>query len=734
MMLVTESEQDWWIDAVKTDGRKAINDVLEGSARLGRLSAAEPEDVIATLMRDSDTAAAEAFDRACLESLYAFRESIPSLTGAAFDVALSRLVSLVAIVRRMKPRETVVDLHKNYVTWSAFFENFVIDRGLDLRRDFLRILALTQQQAEDAELASRRLMPLWLAICAESGGSGQYDESYLRVALLGLRRLPLGKELSSNEDFALYGLARWAAARNPAKTDFLREWRVLEGDFPRSADFWPPRVEAAITAMEQEVSERTRTSDDARSTFPAAAWWREDVGLVLRQQKRPGARPAEPPLRTLREEFLHRIGQPFAAINTQLDHLISAHRRYADATGDVSYLVRTAFKVGMRLIEGGTKSERIVRGEAAVRLAGLAFDYDPVDVFAWSLRRDALDAAGRSSDAELVGWEVIRRFPEDPHQRTRLATVLYESLGRPEEAEALLRETMTLFPHDSPSRNQLATVLSESLGRPEEAEALLRETVTLFPHDSSARTLLATVLSESLGRPEEAAALLRETITLFPGSAYARALLATVLADDLARGDEALKVLEAAKRDSAANAATVSLLAKLQRGQKLRSARHVSAVAASGRPRNESTLDLPTATARRALFRFEQNLADLASVSDLLNRHTVVAYLSYVGERTGARPAPPNTTFALAFEAAAREGSSAALRALIARARPLEGILISLAIAALESRNEPFLLGEPNAGGAERVRHLVRGFGDSNSPAPPQRLVLLRDMAASFLH
>ena len=285
MTLVMEPEQDQWIEAVKADGRKAIEDVLAGSARLGRLSAAEPEDAVATLMRDSDAAAAEAFDSACLNALQDFRETNLSLNGPAFDVALSRLVSLVAIIRRIRPRQTVIDLHKNYIPWNAFFENFVVDRGLDLRREFLRIVALTQQEAEDAGLSPRRLMPLWLAMCGESGGSGQYDESYLRVALLGLRPLPLGKDFSSNEDFALHGLARWAAARNPKKKDFLREWHVLEDDFPRSADFWPPRVEAAVAAMEQEVFERTKSTSHPRKTFDAAAWWREDIDLRLAKKR-----------------------------------------------------------------------------------------------------------------------------------------------------------------------------------------------------------------------------------------------------------------------------------------------------------------------------------------------------------------------------------------------------------------------------------------------------------------
>jgi tetratricopeptide (TPR) repeat protein len=732
MTVVVELEQDHWIQAVKADGRKAIDDVLAGSARLGRLSAAEPEDAVATLMRGSDAATADAFDHACLVALQTFRTSILSLKGPAFDVALSRLASLLAIVRRMRPRETAVDLHKNYVAWNAFFENFVIDRGLDLRREFLRILTLTQQEAEDIGLAPRRLMALWLAICGESGGSGQYDESYLRVALLGLRRLPLGKDFSSNEDFALHGLARWAASRNPKKKDFLREWHVLEGDFPRSADYWPPHVEPAIAAMERELFERTKNTRHPRKTFDAAAWWREDVDLGSRKETRRGARPLEPPPRDRHEDILRRVAQPFAAIKTPLDQLIVAHRRYADATGDVFYLVRTTCNVGMRLIEKGPVSERAIRGDTAVRLASLAFDYDPTNVFAWGLLLRGLGAADRWADAELVGWEAIRRFPEDPQRRNQLATMLAKALGRPEEAAALLRETISLFPDDEYPRNQLATVLAESPGGAEEAAALLRGTILVFPEKATPRTQLATVLAESLDRSEEAAALLRETVPLFPKDAFARNQLAMVLADDLGRNDEALTVLETAQRDGAANEATATLLVKLKKGQRLRGKRQASAAIPSNL-QSKPTLDLPTADARRVLFRFEHGLTDLASVRDLLDRHAPEAYLAYVGERTGARPAPPTTTFTLAFEAAARKGSSAALRALIARARPLEGMLIGQAIAALESRTEPATVGETDAGGADRVLHLVRGFANNNAPAPARRLVLVRDMAASFL-
>ncbi|HXQ68789.1 MAG TPA: hypothetical protein VN980_19645, partial [Alphaproteobacteria bacterium] len=600
-----------------------------------------------------------AFDRACLDALVEFHSSMLSLDRALSDVSLSRLVSLVNIVRRMKPRQTVIDLHQNYVRWNAFFENFVIDRGLDLRREFWRILAITQEQAEEAGLAHRRLMPLWLSICGESGGSGLYDESYLRVALLGLRGLPLGQRFSSNEDFALHGLARWAAARNPTKAAFLREWRVLEGDFPRQADFWPPRVEAAVAAMEQEISER---SSHQRKTFSAASWWREDVavGTVPRRRRDP---IIEPPPRENREEVLRRVGDSFATIEGMIDRLMADHQRYADSTGDVFYLVRTACNVGMRLIERGPATEHTTRGETAVQLARLAFDYDPTNVHAWALLRDALGFAGRVDDAELVGWEAMRRFPEDPQWRTQLATLM----------------------------------------------------------------------TDSLGRPEDAATLLRESVSLFPENAYARTQLAMILADELNQRDEAETVLVAARQDGVANEVTESLLLKLHKGRKLGGAARVHTNAAVSGVHVRPRLELPTAIARRDLFRFENGLTDISSVRDLLKQQAPDAYLAYVGARTGAQPIPLKTTFALAFEAAARDGSVVGLRALAARARPLEGVLIGQAIAALESRIELPALNDNDVGGTERVIHLTRQFGGIHAPPKAQRLVLLRDLAASFL-
>lgn len=654
--MATPSALEKWKAQLRDDGKAALRALLNGTASLGRLSAAEPEDavdaILASEARDSDVV--RSFDCGCTELLEEFRLNLLQQEGRSFRIELAKLVTLVTIIRRLLPEQTVAALHRRYVLWGGFFENFVVDRGLDLRREYFRILALSQDIAADHGLEPRRLMPLWLSVCAESGDAGRYGASYLRIALLGLRRLPLGDDYDANEDFALQGLARWAVTQRSSTAAFEREWRILEGDFPRDAGFWTDRVQAAITAAERELSERTK---GAETTFPIAAWWREDVDIHPGDHSLRGAGAIEPPTREAREVILRDIGGAFTNLAPRIDTLMRGHRRYADTTGDVFYLVRTACNIGMRLLENGPQVEKAERGAQAASLANLAFDYDPVNVFAWSLMRDALAAAGRIADAELVGWEAIRRFPENLQWRTQLATVL-------------------------------------------------------------------TVYS---GKAEEAAALLRETIALFPEEPYARNQLATVLADDMQRTDEARHVLDGAIAEGVADDATRRLLQKLDQGRGLRRARpQLTGV------EDTSTLSLPTAMARRQLFLFESGLSSEDGLRAFLSDAPQDSYSTYVSERAGLSDIPFKTTFAIAFEDALERADPSALRALVARGRPVERAIVEEAVAVSEGRVVAFSDFFADAERDERLQTLERTLGQEGGRAD-RRTLLLRDFGASTL-
>ena len=682
-----------WLDALVESPADAMRDLLSGAASLGPLSAAEPADAVHHLIGKSakDDPLRVALDDGCLEVLEDYRTTIQSRRGDAFSIALAELYQFQSIITRLLPPRTVSDLHARYPLWHGFFETFVIDRGLDLRREYYRGLALSQDIAAEAGQEPRRLMPLWLSICGESGGAGAFDKSYLRIGLLGLRRLPLGAAFSANENFALQGLARWAASAEPSEAEFMREWRVLENDFPRDADFWTSRVQQAIISVEADL---TRRNGERETSFPAAVWWREDVDINPGEMRLIGG-AAEPPTREEHQQVLRDIGEPLSTLAPRLDPLMRGYRRYTDKTGDMFHLVRSHCNVGMKLITTGPKSERKTRGQRAIRLAETALAHDGTHVYAWALLRDALSAANRFQDAELVGWETIRRFPENVQWRTQLATLLAGPLDRPEEAADLLRETMAVFPKNPVPRTQLATLLAGPLVRPDEAADLLRETMAGFRENPFVRTQLATVL-----------------------------------ADDLQALDQSREVLRIAIADGASDDATDTLLRKLDRGQRLRGPQRSRSKRAEA---DESNLSLPAAEARRLLFRFEAGRVDVAEVRTFLANQGTDGYLAYVGTRTGAVEPPRETGFAVAFERALQAAEPSALRALVAQARPMEHALIDQAIAQAEGRVVRFGAGDENVVRLARTAPLANTLDQLGTGQQVARKRLLRDVAGSLL-
>src|SRR5690606_32683628 len=146
----------------------ALRALLNGTASLGRLSAAEPEDAVDAILgaEGGNSDLMHAFDKGCASLIEEFRSTLIQQEGRSFRIELAKLATLVAIIRRLLPQETVIDFHRRYVLWSGFFENFVVDRGLDLRREYFRTLTLSQDVAAEHGLEPRRLMPLWLSICA----------------------------------------------------------------------------------------------------------------------------------------------------------------------------------------------------------------------------------------------------------------------------------------------------------------------------------------------------------------------------------------------------------------------------------------------------------------------------------------------------------------------------------------------------------------------------------------
>lgn len=739
----TAPDRHPWLAALIAAPEAELRALVGGYADVAPYGRAEPADAAASLLFGlaEDDPARQAFDQGCRALLETMRAALLSAGDPLYERHLATLDRLLAVLRRTRPLRALRDLHARYAHWFHPLETAVIDRSLDLRREFWRVLALSQDVRTDTA-APRRLMPLWFELCAEAGPLGRYAESYLDVGLIGLRRLPLGHDDDSNEEAVCHGLARWAARQRPAQGAFLARWREIESAYPRTPMYWPPLVADVIAATEEYLAQETERGP---VSFPAAAWWREELELpVVRPGQRPPPsgrkRPIEPPPREMREAVLRDAASAIAGLRPRVERLLTAHRRYADATGDTYFLVRTACNVGMRLLRE-MPAERAARGAVATTLAREALDYAPGHVFAWALWRDALAAQGALDAAEQVGWEALRRYPENPQWRTQLATLLDQQLGRAAEAERLLRETVLLFPLNPAARPQLATLLADRLDQPEDAAALLREAIEVLPDNPHSYTQLATLLADRLGRPEEAAALLRHAVEIGPDNPYNYTQLAIVLADRLGQPQAAIDLLRRAEQRKAGDAVTRTLLSRLLAGQPVRSRARQAPAPRTAAASVTVDLDLPAARARRALFRVEtatagERDAALAEVRRVLADDPSLAYARYVAQRTGAAPpgARPDTGFAFAFERAARAGSTPAFEALLKHALGMElyvaraGLALVSNAAAFElppgandlepaalSRRFALLAGEVSAGlarpNADRM-HLLRLLSD----------------------
>ena len=627
-----------WLAALQAGPEAGVRALVGGYADIPPYGRAEPADAAASLLfgLDEDDPARAAFDHGCQALLQALGDAIPPSDDTVYERYLASLDRLFAVIRRIRPPATVRRLHQNYIRWAGLAETAVVDRGLDLRREYWLVLALTQDQ-RPAE--PRRLMPLWLDLCAEAGSAGRYDETYLDVGLVGLRRLPLGADDDSNEEAVCHGIARWAARQRPDRLTFLARWREIEAAYPRTPSYWPPLVEDVIAATEEHLSTEARKGG---VSFPAAAWWREELELSpVRAGQRPApsgrGRAIEPLPLARTQAVLEAAARPLSQVRPMVDRLLSDQLRYADATGDTFYLIRTACNVGMRLLRGNP-GESAARGEVAATLARQALHYAPTNVYAWALWRDGLAAWGALAAAEEVGWEALRRFPEDPQRRT-----------------------------------QLATLLGSQPGRAGEAEHLLRDTVALFPREPAARPQLATLLAYQLDRPADAANLLREAIRVLPDDPYSHNQLAILLADRLGDRAGAIRLLQDLQRRQAGNKMTKDLLARLLAGRRGRSA--LPSARPVARLPVDPGVDLASGRARRALFRVETadgpaRAAALEEVRRLLVADPGLAYTRYVAQRTGAAAAGGRieTEFAFAFDRAAREGSAQAFGALAASA------------------------------------------------------------------
>jgi tetratricopeptide (TPR) repeat protein len=671
-----EAPRHPWLADFEREPVGAVGDLLAGYARVAPYERADAPDKARMLFGPlpADDPARRLLGPAILGWLDKRRRSSPPADLARLQRWVREICEAFEIVYLLEVAEAAVTLRRRYVTWHEWSARLSLSPARDVRADYWRMLALTQPLLQRAGLtnASEALMPLWLEICRQAGNP--LPRHYLEIGLLGLRRLlvPTG----SDAPF-LAGLAHWAVAQNPGAAEFLAEWHGLKPMYPRTAARWC-----------ELVGNLLRTGPFQTRSIQAPAWWRgdPDFNRMARHDFRPKGVPWRSPRREEALAVVNRLEESWPLVDPAIEELMFRHRNFVERTGDSQFFVRAIHTVGSRLIMIGADAheERALKAQA---LAREGLDWEPYNRHMWSLWRDALFAQGALEAAELVGWEFVRRDPDNVDGRNQLAKLLAE-MSQPDQAAALLRDTIATFPQNVRARTQLFNVLM--MQEPEVAVSALFDQIAAFPQDPIPRTQQAELLIAA-GRLTDAEAAVNGAFSAGAVDAGTYALRAR-LQFNRERPLEAAATLEEGISEFPTNTVLLAHRNILASGRGLRLQGEYAAPP-QRRPALAHCAPAPVADAalneamrfgrlRRSRFRAEsldpaERVAAREEVRSFLRDDPTFAYAELLAVRFGfadTSDALPN--FALAFEQALATGDRLRMEELARRQPRLQALTL----------------------------------------------------------
>jgi len=401
-----------WLDDLVADPAKGFGDLLSGYAPIYPYTRADAPDAARLLflgLAPEDPARA-AVSSGALDWLEDWRRQPLPEKRPLLQNRIRMVVEAFEIVAVLDLADVALALRQSYPKWLDWTGRMVLSSSRDARAAFWSMLARTQRVVANRVTHPDGLAPLWMRLCREAG-SGALPERYLDIGLLGLRRLPGAIQRGDTPWIA--GIAAWALARDPSEEEFLQVWQPFKGWHPTAS---PNLRKQVVNVLAQKPFK------DAAIEFPA--WWTADPDVGAARSA-PPARTLEPPSKEERENLLEKIGAgvPFAKLEPFLRKYVERYRLYAERTGDDD-CVRSFCNIGGALLRNPPAEERIDCSLFAEELAREALSYRPAHVFAWGLWFKALVVRGALSAALALGWEKVRRFPDDPESRNQLSELL----------------------------------------------------------------------------------------------------------------------------------------------------------------------------------------------------------------------------------------------------------------------------------------------------------------------
>lgn len=416
-----------WLKRLEASPHDAVSDLMAGYAAIFPFTRADAPDAARMLLGhlpsdDPARGALEAGMRSWLESKR--NEQLPSDLAGLQDFVrqVGEAFEIISLIELIEPAWL---LRQQYVRWFEWVSRLKLAPSRDARAGYLRMLANTQSIVAERTTDPDALAPFWMRVCKEVGST--YPKSYLQIGLLGLRRLP--GAIAKGDSPWIAGLAAWAKENGPSKKEFMRAWLPVKRMHPASPKVLRGRV---FDVLSQKLF--------ADNDIVPPGWWASDPDFPHKQDSR--AHSLMPPAPDLREEIIRDLqdGVGFADVRKRVELLIERYENYTMSSGDDYYLVRSFCNVGNLLLKNSVDAHS-ERAHLAESLARKTLRHQPHNPIAWALWRDALFGGGAYDSSIALGWEIVRRFPNEPLVRNELAEILL-ALDRSDDALTLLEDSL----------------------------------------------------------------------------------------------------------------------------------------------------------------------------------------------------------------------------------------------------------------------------------------------------
>jgi len=454
-MTIAELPRHPWLDELLADPQRAVSDLFSGRADKYPYARQRDAEFLRQVLpqREGLEREYDALEIGLLDWLVARRrEDWKARTRLGLPVYVIALIEALSAVQMLELNRVAYALREQHNAYLRWLEPLRMGRAADPALELWRSHALLP--------GDKRFLPQWMRFCIEAKNTR--PETYLTVALQGLRELPNQGDAALNLRYILRGLAeRYLAnrANDGADKEFKFNFSALRGAYQRPPQDWRDWWDDALNGLTRDEADAVRDLLDEKA---------ESKKHAPRQARAPYSDSSRFSVKAQELVSALKSCQPVAKLWPQIETLIADTLNHCNKTGDSYYFIRTYCNLGDRVLKRANEY-------AAQLLRWLpdALQWERDNPHVWMIWAQCLEATGAEEPAEWVYWEMRRYFPDDKHCRTELARLLMGQ-GRNEEALALLCEAAQRNPDNALCRVELARLWSLS-GNNLEAISVLKE-------------------------------------------------------------------------------------------------------------------------------------------------------------------------------------------------------------------------------------------------------------------